>query len=227
MSVSELAKPFKVSLPAVMKHLDVLSDAGPDPAHQDRPGGFLRAHGSAHGGRHAVVEPVCAVLVAATRSSCRLCGGRVMSLAQPDSRHQAKPHPQASSQCAGRKSLRRLDRPRKNREMVRSGFRTGDAGRDRSSRRRPLSPSRSTPRMASIIRSAASIARWCRTRSWSSPGPGTRRRSASRSSPSRSSRTATGSILTLLHEQFFDEAARDGHKRGWSGSLDKLEKLFA
>ena len=40
-------------------------------------------------------------------------------------------------------------------------------------------------------------------------------------------RTATGSILTLLHEKFFDEAARDGHKRGWSGSLDKLEKLFA
>ncbi|HXD45833.1 MAG TPA: metalloregulator ArsR/SmtB family transcription factor [Pseudolabrys sp.] len=27
-SVSELAKPFKMSLPAVMKHLDVLSDAG-------------------------------------------------------------------------------------------------------------------------------------------------------------------------------------------------------
>jgi uncharacterized protein YndB with AHSA1/START domain len=35
-----------------------------------------------------------------------------------------------------------------------------------------------------------------------------------------------GSILTLLHEKFFDEAARDGHKLGWSGSLDKLEKLF-
>ena len=35
-----------------------------------------------------------------------------------------------------------------------------------------------------------------------------------------------GSMLTLLHEKFFDEAARDGHKRGWSGSLDKLEKLF-
>jgi DNA-binding transcriptional ArsR family regulator len=27
-SVSELARPFAVSLPAVMKHLDVLSDAG-------------------------------------------------------------------------------------------------------------------------------------------------------------------------------------------------------
>ena len=28
MSVSELAKPFSMSLPAIMKHLDVLSDAG-------------------------------------------------------------------------------------------------------------------------------------------------------------------------------------------------------
>ena len=28
MSVSELARPFPVSLPAIMKHLDVLSDAG-------------------------------------------------------------------------------------------------------------------------------------------------------------------------------------------------------
>jgi DNA-binding transcriptional ArsR family regulator len=27
-SISELAKPFRMSLPAVMKHLDVLSDAG-------------------------------------------------------------------------------------------------------------------------------------------------------------------------------------------------------
>jgi uncharacterized protein YndB with AHSA1/START domain len=40
-------------------------------------------------------------------------------------------------------------------------------------------------------------------------------------------RDGEGSLLTLLHEKFFDEAARDGHKRGWSGSLDKLEKLFA
>lgn len=36
-----------------------------------------------------------------------------------------------------------------------------------------------------------------------------------------------GTMLTLHHEQFFDEAARDGHRRGWSGSLDKLERLFA
>jgi uncharacterized protein YndB with AHSA1/START domain len=36
-----------------------------------------------------------------------------------------------------------------------------------------------------------------------------------------------GSLLTLHHEQFFDQAAADGHSRGWSGSLDKLEKFFA
>ncbi|WP_342362288.1 SRPBCC domain-containing protein [Terrarubrum flagellatum] len=34
-------------------------------------------------------------------------------------------------------------------------------------------------------------------------------------------------IMTLLHEQFFDENARDGHREGWTGAFDKLEKLFA
>jgi uncharacterized protein YndB with AHSA1/START domain len=36
-----------------------------------------------------------------------------------------------------------------------------------------------------------------------------------------------GTLLTLHHEQFFDQAARDGHERGWTGTLDKLEKYFA
>jgi len=36
-----------------------------------------------------------------------------------------------------------------------------------------------------------------------------------------------GSILTLIHEQFFDEEARDRHAMGWSGCLDKLARLFA
>ena len=31
-------------------------------------------------------------------------------------------------------------------------------------------------------------------------------------------------MLTLTHEQFFDQAARDGHERGWTGTLDKLER---
>jgi len=36
-----------------------------------------------------------------------------------------------------------------------------------------------------------------------------------------------GTLLTLLHEKFFDEAARDRHQYGWTGSLNKLERLFA
>ncbi len=37
LTVSELAQPFPVSLPAIMKHLDVLSDAGLISAQQERP----------------------------------------------------------------------------------------------------------------------------------------------------------------------------------------------
>ena len=36
-----------------------------------------------------------------------------------------------------------------------------------------------------------------------------------------------GTMLTLTHEQFFDEDARDRHRNGWDGALEKLEKLFA
>ena len=36
-----------------------------------------------------------------------------------------------------------------------------------------------------------------------------------------------GTLLTLTHSQFFDEPARDGHEEGWSGTLGKLEQLFA
>lgn len=39
--------------------------------------------------------------------------------------------------------------------------------------------------------------------------------------------SAGGTMLTLLHEQLFDEAARDGHTHGWTGSLVKLEAYFA
>jgi len=33
-------------------------------------------------------------------------------------------------------------------------------------------------------------------------------------------------LLTLLHEQFFDESARDRHRVGWVGTLDRLEAFF-
>jgi uncharacterized protein YndB with AHSA1/START domain len=36
-----------------------------------------------------------------------------------------------------------------------------------------------------------------------------------------------GALLTLIHEQFADEPARDRHEYGWTGSLAKLEKALA
>jgi uncharacterized protein YndB with AHSA1/START domain len=36
-----------------------------------------------------------------------------------------------------------------------------------------------------------------------------------------------GSLLTLTHERFFDEEARDRHQQGWGSALDKMEKMFA
>jgi len=37
---------------------------------------------------------------------------------------------------------------------------------------------------------------------------------------------AKGTDLVFKHEQLFDEAARDGHKRGWTGTLDKLDAFL-
>jgi uncharacterized protein YndB with AHSA1/START domain len=36
-----------------------------------------------------------------------------------------------------------------------------------------------------------------------------------------------GTLLTLTHEQFFDEEARDRHQHGWTGAMEKLEKFVA
>jgi uncharacterized protein YndB with AHSA1/START domain len=36
-----------------------------------------------------------------------------------------------------------------------------------------------------------------------------------------------GTLLTLHHEQFFDEPARDGHQRGWTGTLEKLDRFLS
>ncbi len=54
-----------------------------------------------------------------------------------------------------------------------------------------------------------------------------------RSTPERESQVTLtlqpdggGTELRLLHEQFFDEAARDGHAHGWTGSLVKLESYL-
>jgi uncharacterized protein YndB with AHSA1/START domain len=34
-----------------------------------------------------------------------------------------------------------------------------------------------------------------------------------------------GSMLTLTHEQFADDEARDRHQQGWTGAMEKFEKF--
>jgi uncharacterized protein YndB with AHSA1/START domain len=36
-----------------------------------------------------------------------------------------------------------------------------------------------------------------------------------------------GSIMTLTHEQFFDESARDHNNQGWTSAIEKMEKYLA
>jgi uncharacterized protein YndB with AHSA1/START domain len=36
-----------------------------------------------------------------------------------------------------------------------------------------------------------------------------------------------GTLLTLHHEQLFDQAARDSHEQGWTGMFDNLERHLA
>ena len=36
-----------------------------------------------------------------------------------------------------------------------------------------------------------------------------------------------GTLMTLHHEQFFDEAARDRHEKGWSVIVERLDALLA
>jgi uncharacterized protein YndB with AHSA1/START domain len=55
-----------------------------------------------------------------------------------------------------------------------------------------------------------------------------------RSTPERESQVmvllkpdGAGTLLTLHHEQLFDAAARNAHEHGWTGTLDKLQRILA
>ena len=141
-SVSELAQPFAMSLPAIMKHLDVLSDAGliaraktgrvvacrltagPMEQAMDWLNRYQRFWSEGLDRLAAFVEEENAHQIKRRRRS----------------RHPTEPYPQTSSQCAAGESLRGVDRPGKNSPMVRAraGRRRLGTGRDRCPDRRPL-----------------------------------------------------------------------------------------
>jgi uncharacterized protein YndB with AHSA1/START domain len=55
-----------------------------------------------------------------------------------------------------------------------------------------------------------------------------------KSTPERASRVSVslrplgaGTELTFVHEQFYDEAARDAHNKGWIGAFAKLDRFLS
>ena len=36
-----------------------------------------------------------------------------------------------------------------------------------------------------------------------------------------------GTLMTFVHEQFFDEEGRDRHQNGWNGAFEKLERYVS
>ena len=43
----------------------------------------------------------------------------------------------------------------------------------------------------------------------------------------RLKKAGDGTDMTLIHEQFFDEAARDRHEHGWTGTLERLGRYVS
>jgi hypothetical protein len=214
-----------VSLPAIMKHLDVLSDAGLVARTKTGPHRRLPARRRADAGRVRMAQSLRKFWSERLSIAWPLFW-RKKSHVHPNS-HQTEPHHQAPLQGAAGQSLRGVDRPGKSES---AGW-----ARARSRRRSAESDLRVGGRYRWVMQaptarstmSAASIARWSRTRSWFSPGRGS-------GTPERESLVTVllkpdgdGTLLTLTHEQFFDEDARDRHQGGWNGALDKMENFSA
>ena len=144
----------------------------------------------------------------------------------PQHSHQAKPHPQAPVQSAAGQSLRRLHRPAKDSALVRAAGRRPMSSAETDLRdRRPLSH-----RCARARRHTRGQRRLSRDRAEREAGLhlGVEEHAGARIDGYRLLKPdGDGTLLTLIHEQFFDEDARDRHQQGWTGALDKLEKLFA
>ena len=191
LSVSELAQPFSISLPAIIKHLDVLSDAG------------LIA-------REKTGRTVACRLTASPMEQAmdwlnryqRFWSDDLDRLAAfleedrwPPSQALVKPKPARDAELAARPSLTLNRRLAAAPEKVYAAWADpeklvqwfGPALGRGGLRARPTSicasaaatASASTP-TANITRSAASIARSCRTSGWFSPGRGIPRRSVNR-----------------------------------------------
>ena len=156
-------------------------------AREDRPHRRVPAARGADARRQRLAQPLPALLERPSRSTRRLPGGRLMSTAttvKPSltikRRFKAPPEKVYAAWMRPGKNERWMGPGNVLKVVAECDLRVGGRYHIKMivTRRRAR-------------RLAASIARSCRTKNWFSPGPGNRRRSGSRWSPSPSSRTAT------------------------------------
>ena len=220
-TVSEIAAPFAVSLPAVMKHLDVLARA--NLIARDKSGRTVRCRL-----KPAPMETAMQWLSRYERfwteksgSTCRLRRGGTM-LTKPSltlkRRLKASPAQVFAAWTDPQKIVHWFGPTRTTAGSVRARWMCARAA---------ATPCASRPTTANPTRSAASTARSCRTAGWCSAGPGNRRRSASRSSRSQSPPTATAACSRCTTSSSSTRRRRDGHERGWTGTLEKLERFLS
>jgi uncharacterized protein YndB with AHSA1/START domain len=231
--VSELAKPFAMSLPAVMKHLDVLSDAGLMTREKTGKGRFLPPDRTTDGAGDGMAQSLRALLVRKSRPPCRFCGGRHMV---------SRSNAAADASLASRPSLtltRRLNAPLEKvyaawadpqkltqwfgPSKIRPGTLKAEmdvrvGGRYRISFEQE---SGEYSEVGGVYREVVPNARLVFSWAW-------------HSTPERESLVTVqlrpdgaGTLLTFHHEQFADQTARDNHERGWNELLGKLENYLA
>ncbi len=223
LSVSELAEPFDMTLPAVMKHLTVLADAGL--VVREKTGRTVSCELQAKPMEDAVkwLNLYRAVLERYARPPNRLCGGRCMS-AQLDTKPSLviRRHIKAAPAAV----LAAWTDP----EKIMRWF--GPNGADVTHAETQVriggrfhvcfhTPDGEEHNVSGEYRDVVPDRKLVFTWEW-------------RTLPERVSLVTVsvtpdgaGTLLTLKHEQFFDEPARDRHQSGWAGALDKLEALFA
>ena len=158
LSVSELAQPFAMSLPAIMKHLDVLSDAGL--IAREKTGRMVACRLTAKPMEQAMdwLNRYQRFWSDNPRPPCRFCGGRTMASQSSAARRRSRRDDQASPSSAG--STRRPEKvyaawtdPQNliqwfGRVEAKPGI---GAGRGRSTGRRPLPHQLRHRRAANII----------------------------------------------------------------------------
>ncbi len=227
LSVSELAQPFSMSLPAVMKHLDVLSDAGL--VTRSKTGRTVSCALKAAPMEDAmqwlnryqrfwtsqldrlaafVEEDSCPPTQPPTPPSTPVSPSNVVSMRSPEKVYAAWTEPTHLTQWFGPEGgvVERAElnvRPGGRYTIV---FHTQDGEQHH---------------VSGVYKEVVPNEKLAFTWAW-------------RSTPERESYVTVmiksdgpGCMLTLIHEKFFDEAARDRHNTGWTGALNKLEKLFA